>query len=126
MGIELPEALILAKQMNEELNGKIIDRAHLKDYASLLRMGFINPEPNDLEARLVKKSIDSVTAKEKWISVALKPDMRLLLGEMMGKVLYHSSQDSIPSKYHLKLEFEDNTFLTVRISFYFHPCGYRQ
>jgi len=36
----------------------------------------------------------------------------------MGKVLYHSSQDSIPSKYHLKLEFEDNTLLTVRISFY--------
>jgi len=84
MGIELPEALILAKQMNEELKGKIIDRAHLKDYASLFRMGFINLEPNDFEARLVKKSIDSVTAKGKWISVALKPDMRLLLGENDG------------------------------------------
>lgn len=118
MGIELPEALILARQMNKELEGKIIDGAHLKDYASLLRMGFINPEPNDLEVRLVKKSIDSVTAKGKWIFVTLKPDMQLLLGEMMGKVLFHSSQDSIPDKYHLKLEFRDNTFLTVRVSFY--------
>ena len=93
MGVELPEALILAKQMNEELEGKIIKSVHLKNYASLLRMGFINLEPNDFEARLVSKSIDSVTAKGKWIFVALKPDMQLLLGEMMGKVLYHSSQE---------------------------------
>ncbi len=118
VGIELPEALILARQMNKELKGKIIGRAHLKDYASLLRMGFINLEPDDFEARLIKKSIDSVTAKGKWIFVKLKPDMHFLLGEMMGKVLYHSSQNTIPDKYHLRLDFTDNTHLTVRVSFY--------
>lgn len=117
MGVELPEAVILAKQMNEELKGKIIDGAHLKNYVSLHRMGFINLEPNDFEARLITKSIDSVTTKGKWIFVTLKPEMHLLLGELMGKVLYHSSRDLTPDKYHLKLEFEDNTFLTVRVNF---------
>lgn len=118
MGIELPEALILARQMNEELKGKIIEDVYLEDYASLLKDGFVNLEPNDFGARLIKKSINSVKAKGKWIFVGLTPDMNFLLGEIMGKVLYHSCQDTMPDKYHLKLEFADNIFLTVRVSFY--------
>lgn len=115
--MDLPEAKKLAAQMNEELRGKTIDGAHLKNYASLLRMGFINPKPDDLEARLAKKSIDSATAKGKWIFVKLKPEMHLLLGEITGKVLYHNSQDTLSDKYHLRLDFADNTHFTVWISF---------
>ncbi len=115
--MELPETLKLAKQMNAELKGKIIDHAYLENYATLLKMRFIYPEPKDLEARLLKKSIDSVRAGGKWVFVKLKPEMHLLLGEISGKVLFHSSRDTVPDKYHLKLGFVDNTYLTVYIRF---------
>jgi len=118
MGIELLEVLNLTGQMNKEIKGKKIKNALLKNYDSLLRMGFIKPRPKDLEARLVKKSINSISGGGKWLFFHLKPEMQLVLGEILGKILYHNSKDSIPPKYNLLLEFEDNTFLTVTINFY--------
>jgi len=43
MGLELPEILTLNWQMNKEITGKKIKNAILKNYDSLLRMGFIKP-----------------------------------------------------------------------------------
>lgn len=118
MGLELPEILTLNRQMNKEIKGKKIKNAILKNYDSLLRMGFIKPKPKDLEARLVKKSIDSISGEGKWLFVHLKPEMQLVLGEILGKIIYHKSKDTFPPKYNLLLEFEDNTYLTVIINFY--------
>jgi len=118
MGLELPEVLTLTKQMNQEIKDKKIKNAILENYDSLLKMGFIKPRPKDLEARLVKKSINSISGGGKWLFFHLKPEMQLMLGEILGKILYHNSKDSIPPKYNLLLEFEDNTFLTVTINFY--------
>ena len=42
MSIELPEARILAGQMDEALRGKQVRSYMLKDYEKLLRVGFIN------------------------------------------------------------------------------------
>jgi formamidopyrimidine-DNA glycosylase len=118
MGLELPEILTLAEQMNKEIKGKKIKNAILKNYDSLLRMGFIKPKPKELEARLVKKSIDTILGEGKWLFVHLKPEMQLVLGEILGKILFHKSKDTTPPKYNLLLEFEDNTYLTVIINFY--------
>ena len=118
MGLELPEILTLTKQMNKEIKGKKIKNVVIKNYDSLLRMGFIIPKPKELEARMVKKSIDSISGEGKWLLLQLKPEMQLLLGEILGKILFHKTKDTIPPKYNLLLEFEDNTFLTVIINFY--------
>jgi formamidopyrimidine-DNA glycosylase len=118
MGLELPEVLTLTEQMNKELKGKRIANAVLKNYDSLLKMGFIKPKPKELEARLINKTIRSVNGDGKWLFIQLKPEMKLVLGEILGKILYHSSNDTIPPKYNLLLEFEDNTYLTVIINFY--------
>ncbi|MFB0509562.1 MAG: DNA-formamidopyrimidine glycosylase family protein [bacterium] len=118
MGLELPEVLTIAQQMNKELKGKKIKNAILKNYDSLLRMGFIKPQPRKLEARLVKKSINSIFGEGKWLFVQLKPEMQLVLGEILGKILFHKTKDTIPPKYNLLLEFENNTFLAVIIYFY--------
>jgi formamidopyrimidine-DNA glycosylase len=118
MGLELAEILTLTKQLNKEIKGKKIKNVVIKNYDSLLRMGFIIPKPKELEARMVKKSIDSISGEGKWLFLQLKPEMQLLLGEILGKILFHKSIDSIPPKYNLLLEFEDNTFLTIIINFY--------
>ncbi|MDH5684130.1 MAG: Fpg/Nei family DNA glycosylase [candidate division WOR-3 bacterium] len=118
MGLELPEVLTIAQQMNKELKGKKIKNALLKNYDSLLKMGFIKSKPRELEVRLVKKSINSICGEGKWLFMQLKPEMQLVLGEILGKILFHKTKDSIPPKYNLLLEFEDNTLLTVIIYFY--------
>lgn len=116
---ELPEILRLAEQMNGELKGKVIVSAHLSDEsASLLKMGFIYPQPRELEAILAKKTVDSVTGEGKWLYIKLKPEKYLLLGEISGKILYHRDKKTLPEKYHLKLNFADGSFLTVQVSFY--------
>ncbi len=118
MGLELPEILTLTKQLNKEIKGKKIKNAVIKNYDSLLRMGFIKPKPKELEARLVKKSIEPISGEGKWLFVQLKPEMQLVLGEILGKIPFHKTNDTIPPKYNLLLEFEDSTFLTVIINFY--------
>ena len=42
MSIELPEAKILADQMNKELKGKRINNYRLQDCEKLQKIGFIN------------------------------------------------------------------------------------
>lgn len=71
-----------------------------------------------MEARLINKTIRSVKGDGKWLFVQLKPEMQLVLGEILGKILFHKSKDTIPPKYNLLVEFEDNAFLTVTINFY--------
>lgn len=115
MSIELPEAHILASQMNENLVGKIIMSYNLKDVERMKKIGFVNRnlvEFNDL----IQKTIVSVSSRGNTIRVKLSQNMNLLIGpEYGGKVLYHKKNDKIP-KYHLKLDFNDDTGLTVRIT----------
>ena len=113
MAVELPEALRLARQLNEALAGKRIDRAHLAEKcASLIRQGFINLHQVSVEG----KRIESVTATGKWIYVRLQPDMLLLFAlETGGRLLFHSSEASLPDKFHVRLDFDDGTFLTEQI-----------
>ena len=44
MSIELPEAFILAKQMNKDLRGKQIASCHLHDYEKAQKAGLINKD----------------------------------------------------------------------------------
>lgn len=113
MAIELPEAVNLAKQMNHELSGKTIKHMHLTDdCASLIGQGFVNLDKKDLDSH----KIVSVSSKGKWIFIKLEPPTYLLFAlETGGKILYHKSGESLPDKFHVKLDFGDDTFLTVRI-----------
>jgi len=68
VSIELPEAKILAEQMNKELRGKRIKSCHLQDYERLQKIGI------------------------------------------------HTSGKTVPMKFHLKVDFSDDTVLTVRLT----------
>jgi hypothetical protein len=49
MSLELPEALILAKQMNKELRGKQIKSYNLQDHERLQRLGFVNKDTRSFD-----------------------------------------------------------------------------
>jgi formamidopyrimidine-DNA glycosylase len=116
MSIELPEAQILAKQMNKELRGKHIKSYDLQDCASLQRLGFINKDTRPFE-KLLNGKIEAITSRGNVIRVKLNNGMNLILApEYGGRILYHTSEKTVPDKLHLRVDFADNTLLTVRLT----------
>jgi formamidopyrimidine-DNA glycosylase len=116
MSIELPEAKILAEQMNKELRGKRIKSCHLQDYARLQRIGMLDKDTESFD-RLVDGKIDFVISRGNVIRVKLNNGMNLILApEYGGKIFYHASERTVPKKFHLRVDFGDDTVLTVRLT----------
>ena len=116
MSIESPEAKILADQMNKELLGKRVKSYHLQDYERLQRIGMLNKDVKVFD-QLVDGKIASVISRGNVIRVKLNNGMNLILGpEYGGKIRYHTSGETVPKKFHLKLDFTDGTMLTVRLT----------
>ena len=116
MSIELPEAYILAEQMNKELIGKQIKSYDLHDYERLQKIGFLNE--NIKEFDLLKDcKITSLISRGNLIRMVLDNNNNLLIGpEYGGRVLYHRDNQKVPDKYHLKIEFMDDSVLTIRLT----------
>jgi formamidopyrimidine-DNA glycosylase len=116
MSIELPEASILSRQMNSELQGKQIANYQLQNYQKMQRIGFINKRLEDFD-KLTGCKVHSVVSRGNSIHVKLDNDMNLLLApEYGGKILYHSKGSVAPAKFHFKLCFNDDTALTVTLT----------
>ncbi len=116
MSVELPEATILATQMNEELPGKRVGSCSLANYEKLQRIGFVNRNVEDFD-QLIGGTIDSVTSRGTVIRTDLNNDMNLLLApEYGGRIRLHSSGETLPKEFHIRLGFTDGTFLTVRLT----------
>ncbi len=116
MSIELPEAKILADQMNKELKGKCIEAFKLKDWERLQRIGFIN---RDLKAfdQLVEKQVVSVVSRGNVVRVKLSGGVNLLLcPEYGGEVFLFASGKEATDLFHLKVDFSDGSVLTVRLT----------
>jgi len=116
MSIELPEAFILAEQMNKEIIEKQIQSYDLHDYERLQKIGFLNKNIKEFDLLLDRK-IKSITSRGNLIRLVLDNKINLLIGpEYGGKVLYHKDDKNVPEKIHLKITFTDNTILTVRLT----------
>ena len=116
MSIELPEAQILAEQMNKELPGKQIRTYDLQNCEKLQRIGFVNKDLSSF-VQIKGGTIESVVSRGNVILVKLDKSMNLLLSpEYGGKILLHAKSSAIPEKFHFKLQFTDDTTLTVALS----------
>ncbi len=113
MSIELPEAKILADQMNKELRGKQITAYELKNCENLQKIGFINKNANAFH-QLVNRTIESVQSRGNVIQVKFDLGMNLIIGpEYGGKILYFTEGKNVPTKFNLRLDFNDDSILTV-------------
>jgi len=116
MSIELPEAKILAEQMNKELRGKHIKSCHLQDYEKLQRIGMLNRDIKDFD-QLVNGEIASVISRGNVILVKLNNGVNFILApEYGGEIFYHTGETAIPEKFHLRVDFIDGTVLSVRLT----------
>ena len=116
MSVELPEAQILSEQLDKELLQKQIKSFHLQDYQKLQRIGFLNKDIRAFD-NLVNRKVVSVVSRGNVIRVKLDQRLNLVLApEYGGRILYHTSRSPIPAKFHLKLDFNDGTSLTVALT----------
>ena len=116
MSIELPEAKILAEQMNKELRGKRVKDYHLQDYERVQRIGMMDKDTKSFD-QLVDGKVEFVTSRGNVIRVRLNNEMNLILGpEYGGETFYHKSGKAVPKKFHLRVDFGDDTVLTVRLT----------
>ncbi len=108
---ELPEFTTLARQMNETLLGKCIKAGSLS--TSPHRFVWYNRKPAEFAKLTRGKTVGRAWSRGKWLFAALEPGYVLVLGECGGKVLYQTAGTPLPAKYHLALEFEDGSSLSV-------------
>jgi formamidopyrimidine-DNA glycosylase len=108
---ELPEFITLARQMNDTLQGKTIQRGTLGN--SPHKFVWYNRSHDEFEQLTRGKTIGQAQAKGKWLFVPLEPGYVLLLGECGGQVRHHAPGTKLPKKYHLYVTFEDDSFLTA-------------
>jgi formamidopyrimidine-DNA glycosylase len=116
MSVELPEAKILTEQMDREILGKRIKTYQLKDCERLRRIGFINKDIKAFD-QLVNGRVESVISRGNAMLVKLKSGINLILNpEYGGEIFIHTSETTIPEKFHLRVDFADDTALTVRLT----------
>jgi len=114
VSVELPESQILAEQMTQSLLGKKIASYNLQDYQKLQKVGFMNKNLKEYDL-LVGCTIKSINQRGNVIRIQLSKKMNLVLCPDYGaEILYHRNQDTLPKKHHLKIDFSDGTFITIR------------
>jgi len=108
---ELPEFTILARQINETLAGKTINRGSLGN--SPHKFVWHNRTHEEFAALTAGKTVGPARARGKWLFIPLDPGYLLLAGECGGRFLYHPPGAKLPEKYHLWLAFTDGSSLTA-------------
>lgn len=115
MSIEMPEATILARQMQAELPGRSVAGYELRNCESLQRMGFVNKDESAFH-QLVGQTVELVASRGNTIVVKLAGGQNLILApEYGGEIFFHENAASLPPKYHFRLDMADGSALTVRI-----------
>jgi formamidopyrimidine-DNA glycosylase len=108
---ELPELVTLAKQMNDTLKGKTVQKGQLGN--SPHKFVWYNRTHEEFERLTEGKRVGGARSKGRWLFLPLEPGYVLLLGECGGKVLVHPPGAKLPTKYHLYITFDDDSFLTA-------------
>jgi formamidopyrimidine-DNA glycosylase len=102
--------------MKKELLGKHIKSYQLRDYERLQRIGFINKDIKSFD-QLINGEVESVISRGNAIRVKLNDGVNLILcPEYGGEIFYHTSETAAPEKFHLRVDFSDDTVLTVRLT----------
>jgi len=122
--IELPEALTIARQMNDVLSGKRIEAGIRGN--SPHKFAFYNRPPEEYEAILRSKTMGAVAEHGSLILAALEPDYVLVLGGGGERILFHQSEETLPKKHQLLLHFQDDTYLTVTVQGWGHAQLFHQ
>lgn len=108
---ELPEVITLSRQINVELVGKKILDGSLGN--TLHKFVWYSHTPDEFVSLIKVKTVGESHARGKWLFIPMDPGYVLVFGECGGRLLYHPPGESLPSKFHLHLAFEDGSKLSA-------------
>ena len=111
--IELPEALVIARQMSEVLAGKRIaygDRGN-----STHKFAFSSGSSEEYEEIFQGRRMGEIEGHGSAILASIEPDYVLVLGGGGERILFHQDERTLPKKHHLLISFEDGAYLTVTV-----------
>ncbi|MGD8554917.1 MAG: zinc finger domain-containing protein [Anaerolineales bacterium] len=112
--IELPEALIIARQMTQELKGRRIASAIRGN--SPHKFAFYSQPPEGYQALLTGKTVGESKGHGSAILTFIEGDYHVVLGGGGERILFHEDEKALPKKHQLLLHFEDGAYLTVTVS----------
>lgn len=115
MAMELPEMTRIAEQLKKELIGKRFTELIFTDKVNkLTEWGFTNLRQRDI----TESTITDVRSSGHYVFIEMENGLNLIFGDLVGKILYHSSKDNIPKKYTIAFVLSDNSVLTFHTSLY--------
>jgi formamidopyrimidine-DNA glycosylase len=113
--IELPEAIVLARQLNETLKGRKILEAEAGH--SPHKFAWYTGDPKGYSALLSERSVAEARASAGAVEFALTGGLTVFFND--GPVLrYHKPGAKLPDKHQLMLKFDDGSALTASIQMY--------
>ncbi len=107
--IELPEAAVLAKQINQTLTGKRIRQAIANQ--SPHKFAWYNGDPAEYNDRLAGKVLAGAQAFGGHVEI--QAGDRLLV--ISTPIRYHATNDPLPKKHQLLIGFDDATSITCTV-----------
>lgn len=112
---ELPEIMVLSKQMNDELKSKEFKSA------DIIQEKCLNMEVEDFKDQIAGKIIKKVYNKGKWIFFELTDSYHLLLNLGMGAdISYYSSNEDFVEQYQCRFHFTDGSGFTCKFWWFGH------
>jgi len=112
--IELPEALNIARQMNDTIHGKRV--AGVIAVQTPHKLAWYYGEPQKYSGLLVGKTIEKANAYGGMVEIKAE-NANILLGDGAG-IRFHRKNEPRPAKHQLLIEFDDHSAISVSIQMY--------
>lgn len=120
--IEIPEAVGLAQQLGETVQGKTIDTVEAAHSAH--KFAWYQGDPRDYPSLLSGKIIQTARPVGGMVEIAAD-GVQLVLSEGAA-IRFHTSDETIPQKHQLFLQFNDGSLLTVTVQMYAGIFAFRE
>lgn len=108
---ELPETLTLTRQMRESVAGRVVRTGLMGN--SPHKFVWYNRTHDEFTEMTQGLEVGQAAARGRWMFLPLGSKRMLVFGECGGKLLFHPEGAARPAKYHLLLEFEDGSALSM-------------
>jgi formamidopyrimidine-DNA glycosylase len=112
--MELPEAVVISRQLKENIAGKKI--RHIDTAHNPHKFAWYSGDPQQYASLLTGKVIETSTALGSWIDVKVE-DAVLSFCEGIN-LRFHQKNEKHPDKHQLLIEFEDATALSASVQMY--------
>lgn len=112
--IELPEARVIAEQINQILNGKKISSVVVCHTPH--KFAWFFGDPKEYHKLLQDKTIEEAKSFGGLIEISAE-DCRILLGDGV-RIRYHSKDEKLPIKHQLLIMFDDGSSVSFSVQMY--------